>query len=31
MNPMIEGRKKCAIFGFCDIRHFTEITDVLQE
>jgi len=19
------------VFGFCDIRHFTEITDVLQE
>jgi hypothetical protein len=26
MNPMIEGKKKCAIFGFCDIRHFTEVT-----
>jgi len=23
---MIEGKKKCAIFGFCDIRHFTEVT-----
>ena len=23
MNPMIEGKKKCAIFGFCDIRYFT--------
>jgi class 3 adenylate cyclase len=31
MNPMIEGKKKCAIFGFCDIRHFTEVTEVLQE
>jgi class 3 adenylate cyclase len=31
MNPMIEGKKKCAIFGFCDIRNFTEITEVLQE
>ena len=31
MNPMIEGKKKCAIFGFCDIRCFTEITEVLQE
>ncbi len=30
MNPMIEGKKKCAIFGFCDIRHFTEVTEVLQ-
>ena len=26
MNPMIEGKKKCAIFGFCDIRHFAEVT-----
>ena len=31
MNPMIEGKKKCAIFGFCDIRQFTEVTEVLQE
>lgn len=31
MNPMIEGKKKCAIFGFCDIRNFTEVTEVLQE
>ena len=23
MNPMIGGKKKCAIFGFCDIRNFT--------
>lgn len=30
MNPMIEGKKKAAIFGFCDIRNFTEITEVLQ-
>jgi len=22
---MLEGKKKCAIFGFCDIRKFTEI------
>lgn len=26
MNPMIDGKKKCAIFGFCDIRNFTEVT-----
>lgn len=25
MNPMLEGKKKCAIFGFCDIRKFMEI------
>ena len=31
MNPMIGGKKKCAIFGFCDIRQFAEITEVLQE
>lgn len=31
MNPLIGGKKKCAIFGFCDIRNFTEITEVLQE
>ena len=23
MNPMIGGKKKCAIFGFCDIKQFT--------
>lgn len=31
MNPMIGGKKKCAIFGFCDIRNFTEVTELLQE
>lgn len=31
MNPMIDGKKKCAIFGFCDIRSFTEVTELLQE
>ncbi len=30
MNPMIGGKKKCAIFGFCDIKQFTEVTEVLQ-
>ena len=30
MNPMIEGKKKCAIFGFCDIRQFSDVTEVLQ-
>ena len=28
---MIEGKKKCAIFGFCDIRNFTDTTEELQE
>jgi hypothetical protein len=26
MNPLIGGKKKCAIFGFCDIKQFTEVT-----
>lgn len=31
LNPMVPGRKVRAIFGFCDIRSFTEITEILQE
>ncbi|EGR28579.1 hypothetical protein IMG5_172520 [Ichthyophthirius multifiliis] len=31
INPMIAGKKKCAIYGFCDIRNFTDATEVLQE
>lgn len=30
-NPMLEGRKKQAIFGFCDIRQFPSVNDALQE
>ena len=30
-NPMIEGKKKQAIFGFCDIRQFPLVNDALQE
>ena len=30
VNPMIPGLKQCAIFGFCDIRNFTDATEVLQ-
>lgn len=30
-NPMIEGKKKNAIFGFCDIRQFPLVNDALQE
>ncbi len=30
MNPMMEGQKTHAIFGFCDIRNFTDSTEVLQ-
>jgi len=31
LNPMVPGHKMCAIFGFCDIRRFTDATEVLQE
>lgn len=31
INPMIQGRKMVAIFGFCDIRNFTDMTEILQE
>lgn len=31
LNPMMPGRKKCAIFGFCDIRGFPDINVALQE
>lgn len=31
LNPMIPGRKMVAVFGFCDIRQFTDTTEVLQE
>lgn len=30
VNPMIPGKKIVAIFGFCDIRQFTNITEVLE-
>lgn len=30
LNPMVPGRKMVAIFGFCDIRQFTDATEVLQ-
>lgn len=29
INPMLAGKKKCAIYGFCDIRNFTDATEVL--
>lgn len=28
---MIPGRKIFAIIGFCDIRYFTDITEILEE
>lgn len=31
INPMIPGEKVICIFGFCDIRSFTDATEVLQE
>lgn len=31
VNPMIPGKKVFAIYGFCDIRNFTDSTEVLQE
>ena len=29
VNPMIPGNKIIAIFGFCDIRQFTDATEIL--
>jgi hypothetical protein len=31
VDPMIPGKKMMAIFGFCDIRNFTDATEVLQQ
>jgi hypothetical protein len=31
VNPMLPGKKVIAIYGFCDIRNFTDSTEVLQE
>lgn len=31
INPMLPGHKVICIFGFCDIRNFTDATEVLQE
>lgn len=31
VDPMIPGNKIMAIFGFCDIRQFTDTTEILQE
>ena len=31
LNPMLQGKKLFAIFGFCNIRMFTDITDLLEE
>jgi class 3 adenylate cyclase len=31
VNPMLPGNKAIFIFGFCDIRNFTDATEVLEE
>ena len=31
VNPMLPGQKAMFIFGFCDIRNFTDATEVLEE
>ncbi|CAK60438.1 unnamed protein product (macronuclear) [Paramecium tetraurelia] len=31
VDPMLPGKKIMAIFGFCDIRNFTDATEVLQQ
>lgn len=31
VNPILPGQKIIAIFGFCDIRNFTDSTEVLQQ
>lgn len=31
VNPMLPGQKGIFIFGFCDIRNFTDATEVLEE
>ena len=31
VNPMLPGIKEIFIFGFCDIRNFTDATEVLEE
>ena len=30
INPVLSGAKSIALFGFCDIRNFTDATEVLQ-
>lgn len=30
MNPMMPGTKTFAIYGFCDIHKFNDVTEVLQ-
>ena len=30
MNLKLKGHKVIAIFGFCDIRNFTDTTEILE-
>ena len=30
IDPLIPGTKIFAVFGFCDIRNFTDTTEILQ-
>lgn len=29
VDPMIPGEKLWAVYGFCDIRNFTDVTEIL--
>jgi len=31
VDPLIPGKKRFCIFGFCDIRQFSDVTEVLQK
>jgi class 3 adenylate cyclase len=31
INPLIPGKKVMGIYGFCDIRNFTDTTEILKE
>jgi len=31
LDPLVDGRKMHALFGFCDIRRFTDVTECLKE
>ena len=31
IDPFMSGKKILAVFGFCDIRNFTDATEVLQK
>jgi len=31
VDPMMAGKRRFSVFGFCDIRNFTDATEVLQQ